>query len=797
MNIGAMGLLNDNDYVKEKSHIYPSCEDEVSPLAASEFEMPAENDFSLYFASDKNMNPKESTYVIARDLFARCLAFMYFLSFLGHFNQDVSLVGQEGVWPADVHLSEIVQKFAEGNLDNTGNAPGVFVLLPIADLCIRFLAAGGMVMSAMIVFTGIIGCGSCITLWIIQYSLVSLMANLPKHNADLLLLEAGFVAIFLFSPFLIFEKQGKEWNVPLITRWAFRFLVYRVMFCAGVSKIRGSAHWFDNTAFKYLLQSVSLPNPFTIHLYNFFDKYPVFNGIATNGLIFIECVASVFLLVPIRSCSIIGGLIAVFYALCFNFIGNFGYFYMLLGSCALFCFDDACLKFVKYSPFASFRVSNLGGYDASGDDASEHIADVEEDGGDVDDYKGHEGGIGSKFLRALRYESKKSCLREALFSKTAFGLEDDDERHQKIQDVIQHVIICCIAILGIDMIFGRSNLALKACVIFFLAVLMQVQCDVIGTDRSYYLVSGTLFALHVWLIAEMMTNGIRIWSMWLWLAITELQVGLCRSLAKLNHITKILMQSIVVMSTCYYSLPLVVRSINHSHPDVGFKAPLGIVNSYNGFGILPEVRHELLIQGTQDTAISTNTNWKTYELHGIPGDVNAKPLFLPGYNYELDNLIRDVIDRDLAKHPKAVPVFMLDFLRALLHNKKTVTNLLATNPFVEAPPKYVRVVQYAYRYAGPNENCWYTRKEIAQVIPPLTLQKGPERRPAEKPKEVPQENEKAPEHPVPTAPKTPSKVVHVFHEMPAARNIHGVPLEMAGNLVNEQPVTDSLMLTRV
>ncbi|NIS10306.1 MAG: lipase maturation factor family protein, partial [Candidatus Dadabacteria bacterium] len=44
--------------------------------------------------------------------------------------------------------------------------------------------------------------------------------------------------------------------------------------------------------------------------------------------------------------------------------------------------------------------------------------------------------------------------------------------------------------------------------------------------------------------------------------------------------------------------------------------PLHLVNTYGAFGSVTRTRFEIVIEGTTDDKIDTNTTWKAYEFKG-------------------------------------------------------------------------------------------------------------------------------------------------------------------------------------
>lgn len=50
--------------------------------------------------------------------------------------------------------------------------------------------------------------------------------------------------------------------------------------------------------------------------------------------------------------------------------------------------------------------------------------------------------------------------------------------------------------------------------------------------------------------------------------------------------------------------------------------PFRVVNSYGAFGSVTKVRHEVVLQGTDETTLSPHTAWRDFEFACKPGDIN-------------------------------------------------------------------------------------------------------------------------------------------------------------------------------
>ena len=58
---------------------------------------------------------------------------------------------------------------------------------------------------------------------------------------------------------------------------------------------------------------------------------------------------------------------------------------------------------------------------------------------------------------------------------------------------------------------------------------------------------------------------------------------------------------------------------------------------------------------------------------------------------------------------------------ALLHGDPGALSLLASNPFPDAPPRFVRACYYRYHFAPPGnpDGAWWTRTLLGDWLPPL------------------------------------------------------------------------------
>src|SRR5207248_8444897 len=96
-------------------------------------------------------------------------------------------------------------------------------------------------------------------MWVLYLSIVNVGQVFYGFGWETLLCEAGFLAIFL----------GPSHTVPpTLVLLAFRWLVFRVEFGAGLIKLRGDPCWRDLTCLDYHHETQPLPNPLSWYFHH-------------------------------------------------------------------------------------------------------------------------------------------------------------------------------------------------------------------------------------------------------------------------------------------------------------------------------------------------------------------------------------------------------------------------------------------------------------------------------------------------------------------------------------------------
>jgi len=150
--------------------------------------------------------------------------------------------------------------------------------------------------------------------------------------------------------------------------------------------------------------------------------------------------------------------------------------------------------------------------------------------------------------------------------------------------------------------------------------------------------------------------------------------------------------------------------------------PFRIANQYGLFAVMTNGRYEIEFQGSND-----GRNWTPYLFRNKPQALNEPPRIYAPYQPRFDWNLWFASLGDWHQN-EIVPLTE----ERLLENDKAVLDLFRSNPFSQAPPRYVRAVLWQYWFTSREEKRatgnWWRRELLGMYAPELT--KTPEGRPA-------------------------------------------------------------------
>ena len=186
-------------------------------------------------------------YTIARFVIERGLALIYLIAFVVAARQFPALCGERGLQPASRILARV--RFLDApSLFHWGYSDRRLTIVSWAGAALAFLLVVGLPQVAPLPLTMLAWFG----LWCMYQSIVNIGGTFYGFGWESLLLEAGFLAIFLGN-----AQVAPSWLIVL----GFRWLAFRVEFGAGLIKLRGDRCWRDLTCMDFHHETQPMPNP--------------------------------------------------------------------------------------------------------------------------------------------------------------------------------------------------------------------------------------------------------------------------------------------------------------------------------------------------------------------------------------------------------------------------------------------------------------------------------------------------------------------------------------------------------
>ncbi|WDE09134.1 lipase maturation factor family protein [Thalassomonas viridans] len=264
-----------------------------------------------------------TAFTLTVQVFLRLLALIYLTAFTSFAIQALGLIGNEGILP----LTEYFQAIGQ----NTGREkywllPSIF-WLSTTDTSIQLVSWGGVLLSLMLLFN-ILPRLSLLLLYLCYLSLVSAGQIFMSYQWDILLLECGFLAIFLTLR-------------PGLFVWLYRWLLFRFMLQSGLVKLlSGDPNWQQLTALEFHFQTQPLPTFLAWYIHQLPDL------LLKGGVIFtyaVELIIPFLILMPRRPRLLAFFAISLF-QLCIIATGNYNFFNLLTLALCLLLLDDQYLN---------------------------------------------------------------------------------------------------------------------------------------------------------------------------------------------------------------------------------------------------------------------------------------------------------------------------------------------------------------------------------------------------------------------------------------------------------------------
>ena len=266
---------------------------------------------------------KPPIYRLSSWLFLKILGVIYFVAFASFGVQMMGLIGADGILPIGEFIESIGTRLGSKGF---WYAPTLF-WLSASDWFLKAIVIAGLV-SSLLLIAGLMRKLMLALMFVFYLSLVVAGQVFMAFQWDSLLLEAGFLALFL----------GRSSTLGV---WLFRLLLFKLMFLGGAAKLlSGDAAWRGLTALTFHYETQPLPTIFGWYAHQLPQWFHKFSVLMT---FFIELIVP-FLIFATRHLRFFAGFALIVLQALIFITGNYTIFNILAIALILFLFDDAFLS---------------------------------------------------------------------------------------------------------------------------------------------------------------------------------------------------------------------------------------------------------------------------------------------------------------------------------------------------------------------------------------------------------------------------------------------------------------------
>jgi hypothetical protein len=272
-----------------------------------------------------------ASYALTEALFLRLLGLVYLAAFGSLWPQLPGLIGSSGIVPVTQTLTGM---HAALGAKAYFYVPSLF-WFDSSDAVLTLCCLLGC-LSSLFLLAGLFSRYAAAVCFVLYLSLSTVGQPFTSFQWDSLLLEAGFLALF----------AGASWLV-----WAYRFLLFRLMFESGLVKLTShDPNWRNLHALRYHFLTQPLPNPIAYYVH----RAPGWLLDSLTGVtIAIELICPFLLFCPKRIRQV-GVVFLMLFQVAIILTGNYAFFNLLTLALCLWAWDD-----IAFTPLASLLHRNF------------------------------------------------------------------------------------------------------------------------------------------------------------------------------------------------------------------------------------------------------------------------------------------------------------------------------------------------------------------------------------------------------------------------------------------------------
>jgi predicted DCC family thiol-disulfide oxidoreductase YuxK len=283
-----------------------------------------------------------STYAVAGWWFRRLLGVVYTIAFWSLARQLLGLIGHDGILPAHAYMDAARAWAADGHVgvDRFRMFPTVF-WVNTSDVFLEGICVGGAALSVLLV-AGIAPMAVLPLLWLAYLSLSVVGQEFLSYQWDALLLEIGFLAVFV-APRGVRDRLRQAVDPPRLGVGLLLWLLFRLVVGSGAAKLAsGDPTWHGLTALSFHYETQPIPTPLAWYA----SHFPIwFSKVSTAAVLGIEIFVPLLFVAP-RRVRIVACVLLVSLQALIALTGNYAFFNALTALLCLFLLDDAALAWL-------------------------------------------------------------------------------------------------------------------------------------------------------------------------------------------------------------------------------------------------------------------------------------------------------------------------------------------------------------------------------------------------------------------------------------------------------------------
>jgi Lipase maturation factor len=268
---------------------------------------------------------------LTRFVLLRLLGLVYLMAFLTLLEQGPALLGPRGLLPIGDYLATIAAELGS-RASGFRALPSVFWLGAGAG-ALRAVAVVGVALSALV----LLGYANALVLAVLcalQISISNVGQTFYAFGWEIQLVETGFLCIFLCP--LLDGRPFPRRAPPEATTWLLRWLAVRIMWGAGLIKLRGDDCWRALTCLDFHFETQPIPSPLSA-VFHALPPWAHMVGVGFNHLVEL---GAPFLVFAGRRGRHAAGALMVALQVVLILSGNLSFLNWLTLVPILACFDD-------------------------------------------------------------------------------------------------------------------------------------------------------------------------------------------------------------------------------------------------------------------------------------------------------------------------------------------------------------------------------------------------------------------------------------------------------------------------